>query len=73
MTKGCEDFIMLESAGEVIFASLKYEQLPLFCSHCGIVGYSLDVCQAVKGWKREGEQPARASAKIPKQKPTEGE
>lgn len=30
MTKGCEDCTMFESEGEVIFASLKYEQLPHF-------------------------------------------
>lgn len=46
MTKGCEDYIMFESEGQVMFASLKYEQLPPFCNHCGIVGHSLDSCRA---------------------------
>lgn len=28
IAKGCEDFIMFESEGQVMFSSLKYEQLP---------------------------------------------
>lgn len=51
MTKGCEDYIIFESEGQVLFASLKYEQLPPFCNHCGIVGHSLDSCKSVKGRK----------------------
>lgn len=46
MTKGCEDFVMFESVGQVMFASIKYEQLPPFCSHCGIVGHPLSSCRA---------------------------
>lgn len=55
MTKGCEDYIMFESEEQVMFASLKYEQLLPFCSHCGIVGHSLDGCISVKSRKGEDE------------------
>lgn len=33
MTKGCEQFIMFEYEGQVMFASLTYEILPPFCDH----------------------------------------
>lgn len=46
MTKGCEDHLMFESEGQIHFASLKYEQLPLFCNHCAIVGHSLGTCHS---------------------------
>lgn len=38
---------MFESARQVMFASLRYEQLPPFCSHCRIVGHNLDSCRVV--------------------------
>lgn len=51
MTKGCEDFIMFESEDQVLFNSIKYEQLPQFYNHCGIIGHSLTNCRAVKSNK----------------------
>lgn len=61
MTKGCEEYVMFEYKGQVMFASLKYEQLPTYCNHCGIVGHSIDNCRSVKG--RQGEE----SMSVPKQ------
>lgn len=39
------------------FASLKYKQLPPFCSHCGIVGHTLETCRAVAGWSTKQDKP----------------
>lgn len=50
-TKGCEEFIMYESEGQIRFASLKYEQLPYFYSHCGIVRHSIENCRSINGRK----------------------
>lgn len=41
MTKGCENFIIYENEGKVMFSSMKYEQCPPFCNNCRIVGHSL--------------------------------
>lgn len=51
MIKGYEDYIMYESEGQFLFASLKYEQLPPFYNNCGIVEHMLDSCKAVVGRK----------------------
>lgn len=39
-----------------MFASLKYEQLPYFCSHCGIIGHSLESCRSLHGRKEGANQ-----------------
>lgn len=54
--KGCEDYVMVESEEQVMFTSIKYEQLPPFCNHYGIVGHSLENCRMVKGRKVEGDK-----------------
>lgn len=48
MTKGYKNYIMFESDEQVMFASLKYQQLPPFCNQCNIVGHSLDSCQTIR-------------------------
>lgn len=74
MTKGCEDFIMFETFGQVRFASLKYEQLPPFCNHCGIVGHSLENCRSVKVRLGEtGKAPTKGTDKPQKINMREGE
>lgn len=39
-----------------MFASIKYEQLPYFCNHCGIIGHSIDSCRVVNNFKGEEER-----------------
>lgn len=76
MTKESEDYVMFEIAGEVMFASLEYKQLPPFCNNCGIMGHSLDICQSIKVRTDElYKVPAAAKAieKPPKEKHNDGE
>lgn len=73
MTKVCEDYIMFESKGHVLFASLKYEQLPSFCNHCSFVGYSLDSCRSVKNWKDDDKPAKKQFGKQSRNKQKEGD
>lgn len=56
-----------------MFASLKYEQLPHFCDHCGIIGHSLDTHRAVKDGKNENKHTEKVPTKHPKHKSAERE
>lgn len=75
MTKGCENFIMFESEGQIMFASLKYEKLPHFCNHCAIIGHSIDNRRSVKGTKGKEERRKNTvkTLKQQKSKVSEGE
>lgn len=64
---------MFESEEQVRFASLKYEQLPSFCNHCGFIGHSLDSCRASKGRKEEEERAPKIPTKPTKPNSNEGE
>lgn len=62
MKKGCEDCIMFELDGQVLFSSLKYKQMPLFCNNCGIVGHVFGTCRTITGQKlREDREAGKAS------------
>lgn len=52
---------------------IKYEQLPHFCNHCGIVGHSVESCRVVKSRKGEEEKVVKPTVKPTKLKPAEGE
>lgn len=70
MKKGCEECIMFESEGQVLFSSLKYEQLPLFCHNCGIVGHALDTCRVIAGQRtRDDKEAGKVPVALAKPKP----
>lgn len=39
---------MVEKEGFAFLVGIEYEKLPLFCSHCMIIGHSLMNCNKIK-------------------------
>lgn len=56
MTKGCEDFIMLEMKELVLFASIKYEHLPSFAVTMVLWGHSIEHCRSVRRRNVDGQE-----------------
>ncbi|KAL8552220.1 hypothetical protein ACS0TY_001064 [Phlomoides rotata] len=70
MKQNFEDYVMFETEGHYLFASVKYESLPPFCNGCGIVGHKLVDYRMSKPKARALETQAKAPPRVqPKAKP----
>lgn len=56
----------MEQEGYAFFVAIEYEKLPLFCSHCKIIGHTLSSC---KWQKNSAPTPNESQVKQGMRKP----
>lgn len=55
LSSSLEETVLLERQGHCAFVSISYERLPEYCSHCSIIGHSVNNCRRNKSSDKDKE------------------